>query len=186
MKKATLMISSWLILLLIPACKEPAPSLLSCKADSLLQEVDSLNRFIITANLDSIQDLYTKISSEHAFLLENFEKFSDKEIDEEQYIKLDSVTLIVGFCLDACNQFYAEISVVENHLERIREEIEEGEIPDSTLSHQIEQESVLLDDLTERVLLRMELLQTQLSIYRDMQLDIEHYVEQLSIRQPVE
>jgi hypothetical protein len=186
MKKAYLMIGSWLILLFIPACKEPAPSQLSQRADSLLQEVDSLNHAIISANLDSIQDLYSKISSEHAFLLENFEKFPDVEIDEEQYVKLDSITLIVGFCLDACNQFYSEISAVENHLERIAEEIEEGEIPDSTISHQIEQESALLMDLTERVMLRMEMLQTQLSIYRDIQPDVECYVEQLSKKQPVD
>jgi hypothetical protein len=50
----------------------------------------------------------------------------------------------------------------------------------------MEQESVLLKDLTERVLLRMEILQTQLTIYHDIQPDIEDYIERLSNIQPVE
>lgn len=186
MKKANLMIGPLLILLFMPACNEPAPSQLSRRADSLLQEADSLNHKIIAVNLDSIHDLFTKISSEHAFLSENLEKFPGMDLNRERYMQLDSVTLIIGFCLDACNHFYSELSVTENQLEMIMEEIKEGEIPDSTLSNKMERESVLLDDLTERVMLRIELLQIQLSIYRDIQPDIERYVEQLRIKQPVE
>ncbi len=186
MKKAHLMIGSLLILFFITACKEPAPSQLSRRADSLLQEIDSLNHRIISADLDSIQDQFTKITSAHLFLSENLEKFSDMDLNNELYLQLDSVARTIGLCLNACHNFYSEISVTENQLEIIRMEITEGEIPDSTLSHKMAQESILLQDLTERVMLRLEILQAQLNIYRDIQPDIERYVEQLSIKQPVE
>ncbi len=177
------MIGPLLFLLLFPACKNPAPHPLSQQADSLLQVVDSLHKKIISANLDSIQDLYTKISSEQVFLMKNLEQFAALDLNRDRYLQLDSVTRVIGLCLDACNDFYSEISVSENHLEMIAEEIAEREIPDSTLKVKIVRESALLDDLTKRVMFRMELMQTQLRTYRNIQPDIEHYVEQLNKKQ---
>ncbi len=180
------MISSLMILLCLPACRTPAPTPLSLRADSLLQEVDSLNKKMISANLDSIQDLFAKISSEHAFLMENLEEFPALNLNNEQYKQLDSITRIIGLCLDACNDFYSEISVSENHLEMIAEEIDEGDIPDSVLNVKLTQESVLLDNLAIRVTARMELMHSHLRIYRDIQPYIEHYIEQLKTKQGVE
>lgn len=180
------MIGLVFILFLTPACKEPAPSRLSQRADSLLLEVDSLNQRIISANLDSIQALYAKISSEYTLISENMDNFSELDLSRERYMLLDSITNIIGFCLNACNAFYSEISSTENHLEMIKEEITEGEVTDSLLSERMDKEAALLNDITERVVFRMELLQTHLRIYQDIQPDIEHYVEQITAKHPPE
>lgn len=186
MKMAKLMVGLVFILFFIPACKEPAPCVLTNRADSLLHEVISLNQKIISANLDSIQSVFSKISSEHALLSENMENFSNPDLSIERYLLLDSVTRIIGLCLNACNDFYSEISFSENQLEMILEEIAEGEIPDSTLSDKMDKESALLNDIKERVMLRMELLQNHLKIYEDIQPDIERYVEQINSKRPLE
>lgn len=181
-----MIILSLLILMVDHSCKEPAPSLLTRQADSLIQEVDSLNYKIVSANLDSIQNLYAQISSDHTLLTENLSTFSELDFDKERYLQLDSITLIIGLCLDACSDFQSEVSVIGNQLEMIKEEIAEGEIPDSSLIIKIEQESALLGDLANRISFRMELLRTHLGAYDNIQPEIQGYVEQIALRNPIE
>jgi hypothetical protein len=186
MKKAFVIIFFLLLLLIKYSCQEPAPSLLTSRVDSLIQEVDSLNFKIVSANLDSMRNLYAQISSNHTILTENLSMFSELEFDKERYLQLDSITLIVGLCLDACNDFHSEIYVIENQLEMIKEEIANGKIPDASLRIKIEQESFLLGDITTRVLLRMELLGIHLGAYYKIQPEIQGYVEQIAEKYPIE
>ena len=168
------------------SCKQPAPSMLMQQTDSLLLEVDSLNNKIVSANLDSIQDLYIQILREHTLLSENLSVSMEPSISKEIYVELDSIMQIIGFCLEACNEFHSEVSIIENHLVMIKEDVLEGEFTDSSLITKVEQESSLLEELTDRVLLRMNLLQTQMDKYNIILPDIQVYVKQSSEKNPTE
>lgn len=186
MKQLSIFIFFLLLLVTTSNCKHDTPSLLSYRADSLILEVVDLNNSIITANIDSIQNLFTQISEQHRILAENSGRFSELNVDIKRYYQLDSITLIVGFCLDACNDFHSEVSFIENHLQLIREEINENKSPDSTLVYKLDQESSLLNDLIFRVSLRMNLLKSHLESYDSIQPEISGYIELLGNRDPNE
>ena len=184
MKQLPIFIFFLLILVITNNCKQDAPSLLTHRADSLILEVRGLNNSIINANIDSIQNLFTQISEQHKILAENSGRFSELNVDPMRYYQLDSITLIVGFCLDACNDFHSEVSDIENHLQVIRDEITENKSSDSTLIYKLEQESSLLNDLIFRVSLRMNLLNSHLGSYDSIQPEISGYIELISNRDP--
>jgi len=186
MKKAYLFILFCLFLISNYSCKEPAPSMLMQQTDSLLLEVDSLNNKIISANLDSIRNLYIQILREHTLLSENLSISTEPSFNKEIYVELDSIMQIIGFCLKACNEFHSEVSIIESHLVMIKEDVLEGEFTDSSLITKVEQESSLLDDLTDRILLRMNLLQTQMDKYNIILPEIRLYVKQASEKNPTE
>jgi hypothetical protein len=158
------------------SCKPVTPSDLTSLADSLLLEVRNLNYSIISANLDSIDLLYSDISAQHVTLSQNIDKFQDLEISEDIYLQLDSIMEIIGFCLRACNDFHSEISVIESHIQSVRNEISDGNLPDSTLTSKLKQESSLLNDLVFRVSLRMNLLRMHLESYEHIDDEINTYL----------
>jgi hypothetical protein len=184
MRQIPKFIISLLLLIIINNCKNVTSSFLSQQADSLILEVTKLNNSIVSANLDSIQNLYMQITEQHGILEKNLEKFPEFDVDEKRYSQLDSIMLTVGFCLDACNDFHSEVSVIENHLRIISDEITESESPDSILVKKLEQESSLLADLITRIAQRMNLLNKHLESYDSIQPVISGYIEQIGNKDP--
>jgi hypothetical protein len=179
MNRFPIVILLLLLAFLINNCNTPEPSHLSLRADSLIQEVVGLNNKIISANLDSIQHIYSQIIEQHTLLAEHKSKFSEVMIDEERFVRLDTILLTLGFCLKACNEFQSEVSVIESHLQQLKDAYSQQSIPDSTLKKQLDQESALLKDLITRISMRMDLMYLQLGSYDSIQHDISTYLKSI-------
>lgn len=158
------------------SCRQPTGSPLSIEADNLIDQVVQLNQLMIVTDLDSIHQIQVQILSDLDLLTENLGLLAEAGYDPEIYRRFDSLSIIIGYCLASCNDFYQEISVIERHLEIILDDITGKEVPDSVLANRLEQETVLLSDLTDRIINRLDIMKSQLQIYNEIQPSLDEYM----------
>lgn len=170
---------SLLLILCLAAisCKPQKINLLLKETDSLQQEIFAVNRKINDANLDSINQVYSILRSEHIMISENFSQLPENIYDKELVERFDSTVLVIGLCLDACNDFQQELSVIEGHLEMIRNDISEGQEPDSSIAERIITEAELFSELKARIFQRLDILHNHLRIYNELEPEIQSYIE---------
>lgn len=163
------------------SCKQQTINPLALEADSLLQTISALNQEIMAANLDSINQVYSILSSDRVMMAENLSQLPDNVYDKELIRQFDTTVLTIGLCLGACNDFHQELSVIERHLNMIRADISKGQKPDSTIEIRISREAELFEDLKTRIYQRLDILRNQLKIYNELEPEIQSYKEQLSL-----
>jgi hypothetical protein len=131
-----------LIFLISFSCRTPKkehPK--SGQIDSLFTEIDSINHQLKQLDIEFVLEVYDSIETqmEHAENIHTVKKLRKKE---------DHLRTI----LEWYDNVYREIIYARNHLETIREDMQEGVEDDSVITNQLNSEDSILEDLNNRCL----------------------------------
>ena len=174
-----------LVSFLLFSCTTKEIQVKSKQIDSLVGVIDSLNKHLLLADIDSVNRIIS-VSEKlwYEFLATGF-----KGLDDQDKLKLSRLVNITKQCnkfIDKYETFQKELSFTEHQLTTLQYDLENKAITDSLFSVYYQDESSILSNLKREIFISINSLDKNFEYYIKVINESEEYRKRLNQKEPVD